>query len=367
MSLSLPSTQQLQSYGSIELIEPSGKDGRRLCMHHLNWKWLLVYSPLLLALSAVIAAAVTLSQITPETTKKVESLEGTTVYLDTQKSVWYEGWSVSDCSPSSEPPSDNGRSNITSNIQLVDSEDVVYYEENVMEEEVEGYQNSQLLKTLNGPLYLLAGSSVEYEFCLTTNFSSHNSHHLRFTGEFLIFNDVVSYSNYLHHSGHMGKEAAIFFQEMPIPGIDREEMCTSVIFNVSQADLYFTTYKLPPQVELHYQSNIHIIYLNYTKYVSKEAGECELELGGSCEIRIPENIFSTEDYTILAYIPRQLPDIAPNSTQLCVTPRQSTLVSVVPGVVTALVLLLLLVAVTCQIISFLDSMKRRNVLSFKTS
>ena len=139
-------------------------------------------------------------------------------------------------------------------------------------------------------------------------------------------------------------------------------MCTLVHFNVSQADLYFTTFKLPPQVELHYQSNIHIVYLNYTKYVSKEAAECELVSGGSCEIKIPENIFSTEDYTILAYIPLQSSDTPLNSTQLCVTPKQSKLVSVVPGVVSAFLLLILMVAFACQIFSFIGSIKRRKVL-----
>ena len=53
---------------------------------------------------------------------------------------------------------------IASNIQLVDSDDVILFEENVTTDEVEGYQSSPLLKTLNEPLYLLAGSIVEYQF-----------------------------------------------------------------------------------------------------------------------------------------------------------------------------------------------------------
>ena len=333
-----------------------------MCMHHFNWKWLILYVPLLLALVAVIAIAVTLAKIKPETTRRVEALEGATVYLDTQKSVWYEGWHVSECSPSSglQLVSGSNRNRTMSKIQLVDSEDVIYYEENVMDDEVEGYQTSTLLKTLNGPLYLLAGSSVEYEFCLTTNISGTNGDqpHFELFGEFLIFNDITSYANYVHQSGNRGKEAAIFYQKTPIPGISREESCTTVTFNISQADFYFTMYRMPPHVELHYQANIHVVYLNYTKYIPNEESECRIVSGGSCIIKIPETIFSTEDYTILAYILLQT-DTAPNPMDLCVTPKQSLLVSVIPGAILAFILLVLLVVLVCQIISYLGNIKRR--------
>ena len=121
----------------------------------------------------------------------------------------------------------------------------------------------------------------------------------------------------------------------------------------------FTLYKLPPHVELHYRSNIHVVYLNYTKYIPKEETEYELRVSGSCDIDIPESTFSTEDYTILAYIPLHSSDTAPNSTHLCVTPRQSLLVSVIPGVVSAFVLLLLVFVLVCQIVSFMGNLRRR--------
>ena len=325
-----------------------------MCMHPFHWKWLLLYIPLLLALVAVIAVAVTFAKMKPEATQKVETLEATTVYLDTQKSIWYKGWQVSDCTESTT----KGGNNLTaSNIQLVDSDDVVYYDDNVVADETEGYQNVQLLKTLDGPLYLLAGSSVEYQFCLSTNFSESVHPHIQQIGEFLIFNDITSYTNYIHQSGHRGKEAAIFYQETPI--IAREKTCTNVTCSISQADLYFIMYKLPPHVELHYRSNIHVVYLNYTNYIAKEEGECKLKMGGSCEIQIPENTFSSEDYTLLAYMPLQPSSVALNSTQLCVTPKQSVLVSIIPGVIAACVLLLLTVVLVCQFISFLGNLKRR--------
>ena len=337
-------------------------DGRRVCMHHFHWKWLLFYVPLLIALVAAITVAVSLSKMKPETTRKVETLEGTTVYLDTQNSMWYKGWKVSDCSSSSGSVS-NSHKNITTagNIQLIDSDNVVYFEENVVSEEMEGYQNTQLLKMLNGPLYLLSGSLVEYQFCLTTNFSQPDHPRPRLlSSEFLIFNDFTSYANYVQQYGHAGKEAAIFYQETLIDGKTEEEMCTNVTFSVSQADSYYTLYKLPPHVELHYRSKIHVVYLNYTKYIPNEEAKCMLAVGGTCDIAIPENTLSTEDYTLLAYIPLKSSDIAPNSMHLCVTPKQSILVSVIPGVVSAFVVLLLVVIVACQIISFLGNLKRRN-------
>ena len=326
-------------------------------MHHFHWKWLVVYLPLLVALVAAISVAVSLLRMKPETTRRVETLEATTVYLDTQKSLWYKGWQVSDCSASSVAAP---RNTTASNIQLVDSDDVVYFEENLVAEDMEGYQNTQLVKTLNGPLYLLAGSIVEYTFCLLTNFSGPGSPHFELFGEFLIFNDITSYAKYIHHAGDTGKEAAIFYQTTPVSGIGKQELCTNVTFRVSQADNYFTLYKLPPHVELHYRSNIHVVYLNYTKYIPREETECELRVSGSCDIDIPESTFSTEDYTILAYIPLHSSDTAPNSTHLCVTPRQSLLVSVIPGVVSAFVLLLLVFVLVCQIVSFMGNLRRRN-------
>lgn len=334
-------------------------DGRRVCLHHSHWKWLLFYVPLLVALVATVSVAVTLSEMKPETKRNVETLEATTVYLDTQKSVWYKGWQVSDCSSGSDSFSNSHRNRTAGNIQLLDSDDVVYYEENFVNEDFEGYQNMQLLKTLNGPLYLLAGSSVEYQFCLMRNISERDHPGPQLSSEFLIFNDIASYTNYLQQLGRIGKEAAIFYQETLIDRESEEEMCTNVTFSVSRADFYYTMYKLPPQVELHYRSKIHVVYLNYTKYIPKEEAECMLVVGGSCDIDIPENTFSTEDYTLLAYIPLKSSDIAPNSTHLCVTPKQSVLVSVIPGIVAAFVLLLLIVVLVCQIISFLGNLKRR--------
>ena len=329
-------------------------DGRRVCMHHFNWKWLLLYIPLTLLLAGVIATAVTLADIKAENAKTVETLEGTTVYLDTQKSVWYEGWEVQDCSPSG--GSVLNRNRTASNVQLLDSVDLVYYEENVIEEDMEGYQSSALLKTLNGPLYLLSGSMVEYKFCLSSNFSSPQRHE-QFS-EFLIFNDILSYANFIHQAGNRGKEAAIFYKETPIEGISTEESCTTVTFKVSQADYYFTMYKLPPNMELHYTANIHVVYLNYTQNIAKEEAKCNIVSGGYCNINIPDSMFSTDDYTILAYVPLRT-DTAPNTTQLCVTPKQSLLVAVIPGVISAIVLVLLSVVLVCQIISFIGNVRRR--------
>ena len=334
-------------------------DGQRFCIHHFHWKWLLLYVPLLVFLVAAVALAVGLLETKPERTKEVETFESTTVYLDTQRSVWCKGWEISDCSGGGVSNGDNHFNRTVSNIQLVDSDDVVYFEENVVNDEVEGYQNSPLLKTLNGPLYLLAGSIVEYQFCLTTNVSHLNLAHFQLFSEFLIFNDIMSFANYIHQSGNSGKDAAIFYQETLIPDIGQGPKCTNVTFRVSKADYYFTMYKLPPHVELHYHSNIHVVYLNYTKYLPKERMECNLAAGGSCEIPIPENTFSTEDYTILAYIPFQSSDIAPNSTHLCVTTKQSILVTVIPGVLSGFVLMLLVVVLVCQIVSFANSIKRR--------
>ena len=326
-------------------------------MHHFHWKWLLLYIPLIVCLLAAVALAVSLAETKPEKTKRVQTFESTTVYLDSQQRMWYRGWEVSDCSSSAVSNDFFNRTTI-SDIQLVDSDDVIYFEENVVNDEVEGYQNSQLLKTLNGPLYLLAGSVVEYEFCLSINSSELLHPQLHF-GEFLIFNDITSYTNYIHQSGNSGKEAAIFYQQTSLPDIEQEKRCSNVTFSVSKADYYFTMYKLPAHVELHYHTNIHIVYLNYTRYLPKERMECHLATGGSCEISIPENTFSSEDYTILAYIPLQSSDTAPNSTHLCVTARQSVLVSVIPGVLSGFVLLLLVVVLVCQIVSFMNSIRRR--------
>ena len=330
-------------------------------MHHFHWKWVLLYAPLLVFLVVAVALAIGLLESKPERTKRVETFESTTVYLDTQRGLWYRGWEVSDCSSGSRGASndDNYFNRTVSNIQLVDSDDVVYFEENVVNDDIEGFQNSQLLKTLNGPLYLLAGSVVEYRFCLATNLSRLSHPHFQLYSEFLIFNDIMNYVNYIHQSGNSGKDSAIFYQKTLIPGVGEGQMCTNITFRVSKADYYFTMYKLPPHVELQYHSNIHVVYLNYTKYLPKEQMECNLAAGGSCEISIPENTFSTEDFTILAYIPLQSSDIAPNSTHLCVTTKQSLLVSLIPGVLSGFVLMLLVVVLVCQIISFVNSIKRR--------
>ena len=44
---------------------------------------------------------------------------------------------------------------------------------------------------------------------------------------------------------------------------------------------------------------------------------------------------------------------------VCVTTRQSVLVSVIPGVLSGFVLLLLVVVLVCQIVSFMNSIRRR--------
>lgn len=323
-------------------------------MHHFNWKWLIVYVPLLLALVVVTTLAITLAEGKPETTKRVETLEGTTVYLDTQKNLWYEGWKVSDCSSTNTLREDEA-----STIQLIGSNNIVYYEETVQKDEFEGYQSSTVFKTLNGPLYLLDGSIVEYEFCVSTNETRPGRRPHDSFSEFLIFNNLQSYTNFINHPGHLEEEAAIFRQKTPLAGVGKTPSCTTIMFNVSEAGFYFTIYKLPPHIELHYRTNIHIVYLNYTQYVAKQEAECKITQGGSCTIKIPENVLSTEDYTILAYVPLQA-NLAQNSTRMCVTPKQSVMVSVVPGVVSGCVLLLVLVVIVCQFISFLSNVKRRN-------
>ena len=144
--------------------------------------------------------------------------ESTTIYLDSQKGVWYKGWEVSDCSATGGGAmggaSGEQLEKIASNIQLVDSDDVILFEENVTTDEVEGYQSGP---SLNEPLYLLAGSIVEYQFCLTSNSSAPNFPHVQSYGEFLIFNDVMNYANYIHRSGESGKESAIFYRQTLIP------------------------------------------------------------------------------------------------------------------------------------------------------
>ena len=330
-------------------------------MHHLHWKWLLLYIPLCIVLLTAVIAAATLVETRPENTKRVETMEGTTVYLDSQKGVWYRGWEVSDCASEGGGVeggvSGIGSDSVAGNIQLVDSDDVVLFEENVVKDDVEGYQNSQLLKTLHGPLYLMSGSTVSYQFCLTTNFTSSHSPHRQLSSEFLIFNDIMDYTNYIHSSGRSGRETAIFHKETLIPSIGQSS-CSNVTFRITKPDFYFTMYKLPPHVELQYHADIHVVYLNYTRYQLKEESECMLEPSGSCDIEIP-GTFSTKDYTILAYIPLQSADIAPNSTHLCVTTKQSLLVTVLPGVIAGVILLLLAVVLICQFISFLNSIKRR--------
>lgn len=327
-------------------------------MHYLNWRWLLLYFPLVVVLAAVIATAISLAETGRPRTQRVETLEDTTVYLDTRERMWYDSWTVEDCSSSDSNTWDN---KTASSIQLVDSDDLVYYEENMISDKDEGYQEVTTPLALSRPLYLLAGSFIEYEFCFLVNSTllppSESSH-------FLIFNDLTHFMKYVHESEDRVEESAIFHQEVSITTQDDGVSCHNVSFNVSQADFYFVTYKVPAYVGLHYKANIHVISLNYTDYITKAERQCTLNSGGSCTINIPGNAFSTEKYTILAYIPANT-DTAPNTTELCLTPNKSAMVAIIPGVVAAVVLVLLIVVLVCQVISFLAYKRRRGYLCIK--
>ena len=331
-------------------------DGRRLCMHHLNWRWLLLYFPLVVVLAAVIATAISLVETGQPRTQTVETLEDTTVYLDTRQRMWYDSWEVEDCSPSG---GDEWNNKTAGSIQLVDSDDLVYYEENQVDDKVEGYQTVATPLALSSPLYLLAGSSIEYQFCFNVSSTT-----LPESSDFLIFNDLTNFMKFVHESEDHVEDSAVFRQELFITGPGNKESCMNVSFSVSQADFYFITYKMPPHVVLRYTANIHVVSLNYTDYITKAEGQCSLNSGGSCTINIPGSVFSTEQYTMLAYIPANT-DTAPNTTQLCVTSSKSAMVAIIPGVVAAFVLVLLIAVLVCQIISFLAYKRRRGYLCIK--
>ena len=328
-------------------------------MHYLNWRWILIYSPLVVALLAVGALAVGLIETSQPRTHSVETLEDTTVFLDTRDRLWYKSWNVHDCSPQD---SQNWENTTTSIIQLVEKDHLKYYEENIVAD-VDGYQISSAPLPLDSPLYLLSGSSIHYQLCFSTNSTA--SPPMELSSEFLIFNDISNYMHFLHHPGDHTEDTAVFHQRLNINEGESAETCTNIDFNVSRADFYFMTYKVPESVVgLRYKAHIHIVSLNYTDYLNKSEEQCRLSSDSSCTISMPGNFFSTEEYTILAYVPSNT-DTAPNATQLCVTPTQSALVSIIPGVVAGFVLLVLVILLVCQIVSFFMYRRRRGYFCIK--
>ena len=334
-------------------------------MHHHDWRWLLLYVPLVLLLVGVMAAMVTLLETRQDaSTRSVETMEGVTVYLDSQMAILYKGWEIRDCSQKLS----NSSNRTLGFVQRVQTNDLVYHKRIILS--VDGYNINNVSLTESklevfapsGSIYLLKGSYVDYHICFHNfnNSSSQPSSEVNV----LIFNSISNSLAFMHNS-KSDEKTAIFSKELHLGGGSRN-VCTTVNFNVTHADFYLVIFEIPKDSVLSFNSSTHQVYFNYT---DPRTADCDIKSQGSCFVEIPGGIFSTEKYTIVSYEPyddnsyrenTNLSKIASSSvTQLCVTPKRSLLISVIPAAIISLLLLLLLVVGSLHFTSYTFSIKRR--------
>ena len=192
----------------------------------------------------------------------------------------------------------------------------------------------------NTPIYLLAGSSVSYQFLISTNLS------LSTQPEFFVFDNYNDYREFIF--GKMeGVKKAIYRQELAV-GSPQNPKLTEIIFTPQKDGYYFMTGYSEAGVSYQFNATDYVQYLNVSDYIGKYPS-CRFNSELSCSFTTDKAFLGTDaKYCLIAHIERPYSEDPP-STHIEVHTKKRYDMLLVPGVV-AIVSGIALVTVTFVVI-----------------
>ena len=261
------------------------------------------------------------SQI-PSTT--VIGYSGDTVLVDTVSTFWSTKFTASECLQS-------GDGYHTNSLYLVQSDALTTYEYDwvIRSRVFQQPQPSRRTGMINRDMYLLEGSSIDYNICVT----SEDTH--KKEGELYVFDSEDDFNAYLSDDG---KQLSVYSQPLQI-GAGNVTSCTRLHYLVDHPSYYFVSAWGPGDIVYSYNTTIRTVAFNHSRYDEL----CRITGTLQCDSEIPNGLFEVKSFTLMAYV-HPLSETDPLTTHICLSTQHSaTVIFVVSAFASLIVILLVLV------------------------
>ena len=268
------------------------------------------------------------------TSKAVLAYGGDTVLVDTVNTFWYSKWTANECLHI-------GDYYHTTSLYLVSHDALATYEydRTIKSRVFQQPLPSRRTGMINTNMYLLDGSSIDYDICVTSETTQEQE------GELYVFDNLDNFNAYLDEVSS-GTQLSVYHEQLRI-GAENITLCTHLHFLVRRPSYYFVTANGPGNIMYAYNATIHTVSFNHSQY----GEQCRILDTFHCDVDIPSKLFEANTYSLLGYVhPQMITD--PPSTHICAsTQRSSTVIFVISTLAAligiAIVVLILVVVCSC--------------------
>ena len=280
------------------------------------------------------AGLILIVELCQPTSKAVLAYGGDTVLVDTVNTFWYSKWTANECLHI-------GDYYHTTSLYLVSQDTLATYEydRTIKSRVFQQPLPSRRTGMINKNMYLLDGSSIDYDICVTSEAEQEQK------GELYVFDNLDNFNAYLDEVSS-GTQLSVYHEQLQI-GAKNTTSCTHLRFLVHCPSYYFVTANGPGNIMYAYNATIHTVSFNHSQY----SEHCRILDTFQCDVDIPSKLFEANTYSLLGYVhPQQITD--PPSTHICAsTQRSSTFLFVIATLAAligiAIVILIFVVVCSC--------------------
>ena len=282
---------------------------------------------ILLIVLLIVGLVVFVVQSKPTSTTK-QGYSGDTILVDTMNTFWSTKLTAFECRQ-------GGDGYHIISLYLVPSDALATYEyDRVIRSRV--FQQpypSRRTGMINTDMYLLKGSSIDYDICVTNEDTRGKE------GELYVFDNEDNFDAYVSQASD-GKQLSVHYQPLQIGG-NNVTACTRLHYMVDHPSYYFVSAWGPGNIVYSYNTTIHTVAFNHSQYDEV----CRMTGTFQCDSEIPNSLFEIKSFALLAYI-HPLSATDPLTTHICLsTQRSATVIFVVSAFASLIVILLVLLAV----------------------
>ena len=277
------------------------------------------------------------------TSKTVLAYRGDTVLVDTVNTFWYSKWTANECLHI-------GDYYHTTSLYLVSHDALATYEydRTIKSRVFQQPLPSRRTGMINTDMYLLDGSSIDYDICVTSEATQEQE------GELYVFDNQDNFNAYLDEVSS-GTQLSVYHEQLRI-GAKNVTLCTHLHFLVRHPSYYFVTANGPGDIMYAYNVTIHTVSFNHSQYNE----QCRILDTFQCDVDIPSKLFEANTYSLLGYVhPQSATD--PPSTHICASTQHSSTVVFVIATLAALIGIAIVVLISVVVCSCIYSQKRKRV------
>ena len=201
--------------------------------------------------------------------------------------------------------------------------------------------------------YLLKGSKISYQMCLGSMGSDKMYAYL------FLFNNGFDFSQY-QRTPTLGENLSILKRRVEI-GTNNSTQCFQLMFEVPKSSYYFLALRTPGKIFYTYKYTLNINYYDHNEY----AMVCSIYDNKPCHIDVPGSLFSSEDYTLLAYV-RPNVELSSVTNHVCVSASRSDSVNAIVGMTASIASLALLVILVFVFVVVVRVLRHRNRQGYTT-